>query len=332
MNVNTALWAGLIFVGGCAGAPPPEPVSEPSLEEPAAAESGPVAKASSEKVDQAIQLIQKEDFAGAKAILTEARAADAKDPQAAYYLGVAEHSLGDKDAAKKNYTAALELDPKLTEASVNLSQLELESGDAKAAVSVANAALKHTPKHPALLLNRALAVEATGDKAAALTAYGAAVDAQPNDHALRTAYADLLSEAGRKEDALRELKNAMSTDDPTLLAGIARLLGKEGANKECIGALDKAIGIKKSPDLLVRRGVCRHQDKDDKGAQADYDAALAADPNFAPAHFYLGAHFKAAGNKKKALEHYEKAAAMGGDKGVGPAAKKEIAELKGAKK
>lgn len=307
-------------------------MSEPSLEEQPAASSGPVAKASSEKVDQAIQLIQKEDFAGAKTLLAEARAADAKDPQAAYYLGVTEQSLGESDAAKKSYAAALELDPKLAEASVNLSQMQLEAGDAKGALAVIDAALKHAPKHPGLLLNRALAVEATGDKAAAVTAYGAAVDAQPNDHALRTAYADLLSDAGRKEDALRELKHAMSTDDPTLLAGIARLLGKEGANKECIGALDKAIGIRKSPDLLVRRGVCRHQDKDDKGAQADYDAALAADPNFAPAHFYLGAHFKAAGNKKKALEHYEKAAAMGGDKGVGPAAKKEIAELKGSKK
>ena len=331
MNGKTALWAVFSLVWGCASAPPPEPVSEPSLDEPAA-ESGPVAKASSEKVDQAIQLIQKEDFAGAKALLTEARAADAKDPQAAYYLGVAQQTLGEADAAKESYTAALSLDPKLTEASVNLSQMELEAGNSSAALAVVDAALKHAPKHPALLLNRALAVEATGDKAAAVTAYGAAVDAQPNDPSLRTAYADLLIEAGRKEDAQRELKTAMSTDDPTLLAGIARLLGKLGANKECIGALDKAIGIKKTPDLLVRRGVCRHQDKDDKGAQADYDAALAADPNFAPAHFYLGAHYKTAGNKKKAIEHYEKAAALGGDKGVGPAAKKEIAELKGSKK
>ena len=291
-----------------------------------------MAKASSEKVDQAIQAIQKEDFAGAKALLTEARASDAKDPQAAYYLGVAEQSLGENDAAKKSYAAALELDPKLTEASVNLSQMQIEGGDAQGALAVIDDALKHAAKHPGLLLNRALAVEATGDKAAAAAAYGAAVDAQPNDPALRTAYADLLSETGRKEDAIRELKTAMSTDDPVLLAGIARLLGKEGAHKECIGALDKAINLKKTPDLLVRRGVCRHGDKDDKGAQADYEAALAADPNFAPAHFYLGAHYKALGNKKKALEHYEKAASMGGDKGVGPAAKKEIAELKGAKK
>jgi Tfp pilus assembly protein PilF len=307
-------------------------VSEPSLEEPSAAEPGAVAKASSDKVDQAIQAIQKEDFAGAKTLLTEARSADPKDPQAAYYLGVAEQSLGENDAAKKSYTAALELDPKLAEASVNLSQMQLEGGDAKAALTVIDAALKHAPKHPGLLLNRALAVEATGDKAAAVTAYGAAVDAQPNDSALRTAYADLLLAAGRGDDALRELKTAMGTDDPTLLAAIGRLFGKQGAHKECIGALEKAITLKKTPDLLVRRGVCRHGDKDDKGAQADYEAALAADPNFAPAHFYLGEHFKTAGDKKKALEHFDKAATLGGDKGVGPAAKKAAAELRSGKK
>ena len=53
----------------------------------------------------------------------------------------------------------------------------------------------------------------------------------------------------------------------------------------------------------------------------------AVDPNFAPAHYYVGMHLGKK-DKKKALEHLDKAAALAKGEGVGPAAKREADELR----
>jgi Flp pilus assembly protein TadD len=300
---------GLVACSGGSTPPPNEP--DPSLEPAPSEGSDPnaVQPASSSKVSEGMNAIQKQDFEAAKAVLSEARKEAPKDPQAAYYLGVALHSLGDTEGAEKEYAAALELDPKLTEA-----------------LATVEAGLKHAPKQPDLLLNRALILEASGKQAEALSAYGEAAAARPDDAELNLAYADLLRQAGRNEEALKVLKR-VQTDDPTLLAATARQFGLNKAFSECIASLDKAIKVKSTPDLLVRRGVCRHEMKDDPGAVADYEAALKADPNFAPAHYYLGMHLRGT-DKKKAIAELEKAAAIAKDEGVGPAAKRELEALK----
>jgi tetratricopeptide (TPR) repeat protein len=317
---------GAVACGG--GSTPPANEPDPSLEPAPSNQPGPnaVQPASSSKVIEGMDAIQKQDFEAAKTALTVARKENPNDPQAAYYLGVALHSLGDVAGAAKEYAAALELDPKLTEASVNLSQLELEGKKLPEALATVDAGLKHAPKQPDLLLNRALILEASGKQAEALSAYGDASAARPDDAELKLAYADLLRQSGKSEEALSALKK-VQTDDPTLLAATARQFGLNKAFSECVAALDKAIKVKSTPDLLVRRGVCRHEMKDDPGAAADYEAALKADPNFAPAHYYLGMHLRRT-DKKKAMAELEKAASLAKDEGVGPAAKRELEELK----
>ena len=93
----------------------------------------------------------------------------------------------------------------------------------------------------------------------------------------------------------------------------------------------RALAQKKVPALLVRRAMCEDGKKDDKAAEADYQAALGMDANFAPAHHYYGLHLAAKGDKKAALEHLDRAATLSGDKGIGPDAKKKAAELRSKK-
>lgn len=319
----------LVFVQACSSSPPPSAETPP---DDASGDTSATAteKPSNEIVQQGILLLQEEKWEEARNVLFDARRKDPKDPQAAYYLAVAWERLNQLPLAEKNYRAALDLDPKLAEAAVNLSQMLLDKNDAKGALAVLDKALQGNPKHPDLLLNRAVAVEATGDKAATLTAYGAAVEARPADPMLRTAYGGLLSEAGKREEAVKELKAAMATDDPALLVSIASILTKEDAFDDCITAMDKAltkVPKNKSPAVLVRRGACKDGKKDTAGAAADFDAALALDANFAPAHYFYGLSL-ASKDKAKALEHLDKAAAGAGDKGVGPDAKKKAAELR----
>jgi Tfp pilus assembly protein PilF len=321
-------WWGAFLVLGCAGSPP-QPAEEPSLEEPAATSDASV-PASNADVEKGMAALEQQDFEGAKAILGEARKKDPKDAQAAFYLGIALEGTGDKAGAEREYKAALELDPKLPDPAVNLSQLLLDSGNAAGALAVIDAALKTTPKHPDLLLNRAVALEGSGKKPEALAAYGDAAAARPKDFVLHAAYGGLLSEAGKGKEALAELGIAMASDDPALLASVASVFTKEGAYGECVKAIEKAMTAKKVPALLVRRGICKAGQNDEKGAVADYEAALAMDAKFAPAHHYYGL-LLAKKDKKKALEHLDQAATLAGDKGIGPEAKQKAAELRGKK-
>jgi tetratricopeptide (TPR) repeat protein len=308
------------------GTPPPdEPDNPPPLDDPPA--SQPVAPASSPKVQQAIDAIQAGDHKKAKGLLEEAAKENPDDPQAVFYLGVALEGTGDAGGALAQYKKAVELDPKLVEARVNLSALQLDAEDAAGALDNVEAGLKLNPKHPELLTNRALALEALGKKDQALTAYAAAVEAKADDAMLRYAYAELLAGAGKESDAVAQLKKLGTPTDPQLLAAVATLFGKLHAYADCVAALDKAIKEAPSADAYTRRGVCRHGMKDDAGAKQDYEAAIAADAKFAPAHFYLGQHLKTS-DKKRACAELAQAVELGGNVGVGQAAKKERAELK----
>jgi Flp pilus assembly protein TadD len=326
-------WSLVLFgaLTACAGAAPPPEAPPPSLEDPAPpAASEQSAKPSSKKVEQGIEAIKAQDFAKAKALLSEARAESPKDPQAAFYLGVALEGLSDGTGAAAAYKESLALDPKLTEASVNLSALLLDQKDAAGALSAADLGLKTTPKQPDLLLNRALALEASGKKEESLKAYGAAVAASPDNIELRIAYAELLTAAKDDKAALEQLRAVSTTDDPKQLEKLSQKFGRLHAFGDCIAALDKAIKAADSANLHVRRAVCRHDQKDDAGALSDYEAALKLDEKFAPAHYYLAKHVCPT-DKKKAATHFKRAAELAGNDDIGKRAADMATKAKAGK-
>ncbi len=303
---------GLLIATACASNPPP-PAEEPPppLDDSGSTEGGEVAKASSSAVQDGINAIQSQDFEKAKQILSEAHDANPSDPQAAFYLGVALENTDDLDGAVTSYKAALANDPKLLEASINLSAILLEREDYGGALEVVDAALGSGGKHALLLTNRAIALAGSGKSDEALDAYKSAVEASPDDLQLRFGYAQLLAQAGQNDAAVAQLKEVVKSSDPAVVGAAANMLGRLGAFAECIAGLDRALKEKENADLHVRRGVCRHGMKDNAGAQKDYEAAIGVDANFAPAHYYLGRHFKELGKKKQAKEHLMKAKELG---------------------
>jgi Flp pilus assembly protein TadD len=328
--LRTALSSTWLALAACSSNPPPQtPDEPPPLDEPAPKQSKPdaVVAPSSELVKQGMDAIQKQDFAGAKRVLADAAAKDPKDPQAAFYLGVALDGLGEVMGAMAQYKKALQLDPKLVEAAVNLSGAQFEQKDAAGALATAEQGLKANPKSPELLVNRALSLEALGKKEDAMAAYGAAVKARPDDAQLRITYAEYLAAAGKREDALSELRAAQNVEDPTLLAALGVRFGRLKSFPDCIAVLDRAIKLKDSPDLYTRRGVCRHDFGDDAGAQSDYEAAIKLDDKFAPAYYYLGRHL-AKKDKKRALDSLEKAQKLDPTGPIGKQAKEAGEELK----
>jgi tetratricopeptide (TPR) repeat protein len=215
----------------------------------------------------------------------------------------------------------------LTEASINLSGVLLDANDVEGALAATNAGLKGAPKNPSLLRNKAVALDASGSKDA-LGAFKAAVAAAPNDKEMHYLYAEALARSGDRAGAIAELKPLVSSDDVAVLASVGRLFGKLKAFDECVSAFDTAISKKDAAELRVDRGLCKHGKKDEKGAGADFEAAVAADAKFAPAHFYLAQNKRDRGDKKGAKAAFEKAASLDPDGKLGAAAKKELGELK----
>lgn len=271
--------------------------------------------------------IQAGDFARAKTALEAAVRENPKDPQAAFYLGVALEGTGDVKGAVEQYRKALAIDPKLVEASANLSGALLDQGDAQGALEAATRGLKVAPKNASLLRNRAAALDATGSKDAA-AAFQAAIAAAPKDEEVHYLYADFLARSGETQKAAAELASLTSSNDVAVLASAARLLGKLKAWDDCVTALDRAIGKQDVAELRVDRGLCKHGKKDDAGARADFESAVKLDPKFAPAHYYLGMQLKVGGNVKGARAELQKAAELDPKGGLGAAAKRELGELK----
>jgi Flp pilus assembly protein TadD len=334
MNLSRALRGALssacLWLVACGSNPPPQaPDEPPPLDEPAPKKpkADAVVAPSSDLVKQGMDLLQKQDFTGAQKVLSEAAASDPKDPQAAFYLGVALDGAGDTAGAMAQYKKALALDPKLVEAAVNLSGAQYEQKDAAGALATAEQGLKANPKSPELLLNRALSLEALGRKEDAMAAYGAAVKARPDDAQLRITYAEYLAAAGKRDEALTELRAAQNVEDPTLLAALGVRFGRLKSFPDCIAALDRAIKLRDSADSHTRRGVCRHDFGDDAGAQADYEAAIKLDEKFAPAHYYLGRHLEKK-DRKRALESLEKAQKLDPSGPIGKQAKQAAEDLK----
>src|SRR5687768_12687002 len=131
----------VLSLAACGGDTPPPQTADnpPPLDDgqPSKPKGGAVEAPSNELVKQGMDAIQKQDFEGAKKILTDAAAKDPKDPQAAFYLGVAMDGLGDVTGAMAQYKKALELEPKLVEAAVNLSGAQYEQKDAAGALATA---------------------------------------------------------------------------------------------------------------------------------------------------------------------------------------------------
>lgn len=255
-------------------------------------------------------------------------AAEPRNAEAHFYLGVARQNLDASEAAAESYRRAVSINPKLAEAWVNLSALQLDAGDAAGALRVVDEALAHHPDHGQLAYNRALALAALeGREQDAVAAYRKALAADPANVEIRYGYAEALVAAGAKREALDALRELAKSDQLEVLASTARLYGKLREFDACIQAFGRAIAIRQSSELYVERGLCAHGKKDDAAAYEDFQRAVRADANYAPGHYYVGMHLKTQGKKSEARAALARAVQLAGDQGVGKAAKRALDSL-----
>lgn len=284
------------------------------------------------ELERGIAYVKNEKFAEAKEHFQKALAIK-PTPTVWTYVGVTAERTGDRAGAEDAYRNALKLDAGFAEAAQNLGALFLdEPARPDEAIAVLQPAIEKTRDNARLLQNLGFAYGLKGDVEAASKAYEAAL-AKGEDAQVRFAYGSLLLDKKQPEKAAEQLKRAVDAakDDVALLASVGRLLGSAKAFGDCVKAFDKAIALKGTEaELYVRRGTCKHELKDEDGAQKDYESAVGRDPKFAAGHYYLGLSYLAQKKRLLASKELEKAIDLGKDGPIGKAAKGKLEEMASA--
>jgi len=306
---------------GCSSTPPPKD-DEPRADPPT----------TNAELVEGEALVQTGKFADALPHIKAAFAAEPRNAAASYYMGLCiEQTNGDKKEVEKFYKQALGLDPKLVEAAQNLAALYLaDPPRPDEAIAVLDKSLSYNPGDPGLLTNLGYAYSVKKDFERAYKAYNKALE-KGDTPETRLALGTLLSENKRAEEAVPHLLKAAESknDDPAALATIARLLGPGKAYKDCVRLLDRAIELK--PDVaefFVRRGVCKHEMKNEAEAGKDFESAIKLDAKYQPAHYYLGLSMLAQGKKGIARDSLKKAYTLGPETKIGKQAKQKLDGVK----
>jgi tetratricopeptide (TPR) repeat protein len=327
------------LVGLCAamieGCGPPQQTKTPELDaDPPPGVNAGTGTATSE-LQRGIAHVKKERYADARPHLEKARELDPKNPEVLFYLGLVKAETGDVPGAEAVYREALKLDPKFIEASENLGALLLgEPPRPDEAITILNDALKIAPDNVRLMQNLAFAYSLKGDVEGASKQYEAAL-AKGDNAKVRFDYGSFLFDAKKFDKAAEQLKKVLdktADDDVTMLATLGLLLGQSKAFGDCVKAYDRALKVKPEAERFVRRGRCKHELGDKPGAKADYEAAVTADAEFAPAHYYLGLSLLDEKKRQSAVAEFEKAAKVGAGTPIGKLAKDKFDALSAQKK
>jgi Tfp pilus assembly protein PilF len=237
-------------------------------------------------------------------------AASKKDPgnyEALFDLGQACEKLDDESGAEAAYQSALAVRADLETAAAALSSLYVDAGRIDDALAVLRAGLAKHPGSAALHENLGVALATRGDQDTATLELEAAIKAQPAEPLYHLALAHWLNAwhvkgATPHLDAARDMAKA----DYPLLLSIGFEYRMAGAFDSCIELFDRVIAMKDGGEARTDRALCKLGTKDEKGAVDDLQAAVAKEPGYAQAHYYLAGRLASAKHYKEAAAEYAK--------------------------
>jgi tetratricopeptide (TPR) repeat protein len=130
-------------------------------------------------VEEATELLHEERFHEALKVLKDVLAADAKNPYAYYFTGVALYEVGELEPARDAYRACLTLAPAHLGARVALCHVLRTLGDLRESIKEGMAALSQAQGDSDALHAVGLAYLARGDSAAARKYLAAFLESRP---------------------------------------------------------------------------------------------------------------------------------------------------------
>jgi Tfp pilus assembly protein PilF len=243
----------------------------------------------------------------AKALFEEAVRADAADPRAQLDLGLVLELGNDLPAAEAHYRAAVAADPEFPEALNNLGLLLRDQERYDEALPLLRKAVELRPSYAAALANLAMALEETHQSAEAIEVYRRAVRAAPEEPTARVNLGLLLLAQGQTDLARIELRRALphAGSDVALLEAIGSGLRRAGDPAIARQALERAVESADSPTPALRTELALAENAagDPEAALATLRGVLAGAPDYATAHYVLGALLLERGARDEGLRH-----------------------------
>lgn len=154
-----------------------------------------------------------------------------------------------------------------------------QKGDWRNAVAAYSEILKRKPGDVFALANRAQVARAAGDDEMALADAAAAIKLEPDSTTLYLLRANILKKQRKEAEAIAEARavTAANPDDGYAHVVAAKILSAYGRDADAMQAYAKAIAIKPEAYIYLNRRQSRAT-ADEKGRQADLEAALKLDP------------------------------------------------------
>jgi Tfp pilus assembly protein PilF len=321
----------LLLLAACGGAKqkPADTAADELMGPPPTAKAKPK---SSPLVREAEQLLAKGDAQGAHDKFAQAVAQDAGDVRAQLGLGLSAEALGKPEEAEQAYRAAIAADASFAEAHNNLALLLRDRGDDAAAIEELKEAARLDPTLASAQANLALAYEDGGRLEEADAAYAKAVQLSPKDALLRANRALFLIGRGNTEAALLDLRAGLAAaqGDRAALVALGNGFRRAGKPDEAVRALNQAIGAgdgKPTPALLSELALAQLAAKQEDDAKISLEKALGLDPKYATAYYLLGS-IEADRDPKAAKKHYEKCISLEPNGPLAGKAKAKLAQLK----
>lgn len=142
----------------------------------------------------------------AAATLATARSLDPQNPEYALLEAQYLSRQGELDQAREKVTEAISLKRNYTDAYFFLSQLDIAAGNTAAAIAATEATIALEPQNPARRYQLGVLLASNQDAAGAIAAFEEAIRLDPSYANARYFLALAYSEAGRVDDAIRELE------------------------------------------------------------------------------------------------------------------------------
>lgn len=269
------------------------------------------------KLQQAENLLEKGDFQKARDLLVTITVADPKDARAAYDLGIAEESLDHAAAAKSAYAAAIAADFKQFEAHYALGMVFAREGNMPAAREQFSAATTLAPAGGDTALRarawRALAhIDAATRPSDARNELLEALKLSPETPDDRQLAASLAAAAGDTTDAEQTYRRTLATQpgDTEASIGLARILDGKKKPAEALAILKTALAAHPNdPALTAQLASHLAAAEDPAGAIAALDASIAAHPEDTAMRRMSARLAMQSGDAAKAVALYEPLAA-----------------------
>ena len=228
-------------------------------------------------------------------------------------LALAHLESGNTALALTQAREALRLAPGFAEAAVLTAELELKSGSPRNAVEVMSAFVAENPAVPVAHALLGEAYLADGDPVRATEAFRARAALLPEDAHGEYLVGLGLRGQGKRTEARKRFEQALRLD-PGFAEALAQLASMSLEDKQPGAAIERirrqTMAAPKSAPLQYLLGRACQASRDLAGAQAAYLKALELQPDLVAAYVQLGRIDATSRQMDRAIQNFEKAAAL----------------------